>query len=1605
MPVADEIRAAAGGGQPLDGATQGRLAAGLDADLSGVRVHADDRADRLARGVEAVAFTSGRDIFFRQGTYNPSSQDGLRLVAHEVAHTVQQAAGPVAGTPTSGGISISDPADPFERAATGFADRFITGEPASPAEQIAPVQAQALPQVMRQPGPPGTPIPITTLSKVDEAAETIHSAINPVQGADYRPQREAVLREILLHHGVASELKSTYQAKYNRDLVDHVQEVMGSQDALRADEYLNWGRLRGVAKLLLAIDGIGTKDETVWRILPEVHKDGDPVATWQKLVARPLQICKTWAAYTLDAALDDDFDGGDLDKARALVRFGELRAVDKIRIATNQAGTDEALLFEGLREATRTTIRAEYKKEYGEDLDELLFGKGTFSVGELSGEDRAYAKTLLDVDADDPDRLVQLVQVAAKGAGTNTTMIWDAINDAIKRRDQEPKPDKVKEIAAAKKQLENLAAKVKDENDPLDLKGLWGDLSSDDHARLRALLGIAETGKDDPGGSTLTVEILNDPVVQRLRGMGGIEVDDAAEALMKADPRTTASFVPAWDTKASPLRQYLLHDLHDALDGSEQERAFRTILKGSLYERLRFCAGGLWRDDYEDYAINLLHRHAKADERRALRKALSEIEKGGKAADADAGSVIGALKGAFSTGEMDKVRNELQQDTIDVLDRAAELEDDVKREGTDEATDDERRQMAADLNQAGGDGKLTPAEEARIRASQEKVAGALQVHVQLREEFVGYASQAASFAVGVIVTAGTGGAAGPAIMAALVRAAVASAMARVITEKTLRGDKFDLVGGDGARAFIGGAVDGAMNVVGAAVAAKAMGAVAGAAVREAIQQGTASLGTKLAAGAIEGGVAGAASGTVEAATDEQTWKEGVAIGLGNVFIAAIKAAGLGAGLAVGITAAHGGLARVFGDGHPLVARAKAGDDAAIRELMPQLGERWEVIIADLTNGTGKVAAMSQAERFALRDAMVKHRQKLIDKLAQDFGARPAAGASTEAGSDVDLNVMGETAGQKLLDARAYLDKEYGEHWQQHYRMALLIDANRVGTVNEFIAALDPTLRAQIEGQITRTGELYALARRARGAPVEERAALLDKVSGQDRARVQHLVDMDDAARLAAHDQALLDGDSAMQRLRAETNAQEKARLATEVTERQMLANMLNDDAYITPGGVGRFAGGKGKLNAAQLYQAAVDQVDMIGHQVHVNHGVLKAMRSYEIFKYMQRFCDLVADSGLAVGEDLARLTFFRNWTEYVYRVEREATASATAGGPRNLASSADKARVRLTDPQAPKPGVSDAFLIDNYREFQTFADKMSGRLRQAGMGDGAPPVGGAPAGGEPAALVTMPRLSAEEAALAPREAPTGQPPTGTNGNGGGAPPGGPGAPPVPFGPAQEQALRQKVQTAVRSRAVVSHTFEQAVEMNLPTEGIGLADVVKGMSPEVRTLYQVAYDGMNNPENWEAVLVNIAREAQGVQGPYSHAEITSNQTQAIWNLSQQATGPDGKIVVTPPANVHHDFVGKGTPFGPRFYDVNIGREHGMSAHMVQDLVVDRAFQRAGVGMKAEQFRARIGTETGAVQGANAKRNVLLWNALYDSQSGFTSPDTVTPLLHDVLGKVD
>ncbi|MEA5627800.1 DUF4157 domain-containing protein [Nostoc sp. UHCC 0251] len=88
--LANSINSARSGGQPLDRSLQQSMGQAMGTDFSGVRVHTDAQADQLNQSIQAKAFTTGQDVFFRQGEYQPGSKGGQELIAHELTHVVQQ---------------------------------------------------------------------------------------------------------------------------------------------------------------------------------------------------------------------------------------------------------------------------------------------------------------------------------------------------------------------------------------------------------------------------------------------------------------------------------------------------------------------------------------------------------------------------------------------------------------------------------------------------------------------------------------------------------------------------------------------------------------------------------------------------------------------------------------------------------------------------------------------------------------------------------------------------------------------------------------------------------------------------------------------------------------------------------------------------------------------------------------------------------------------------------------------------------------------------------------------------------------------------------------------------------------------------------------------------------------------------------------------------------------------------------------------------------------------------------------------------------------------------------------------------------------------------
>lgn len=172
-----QLQGLSGDGAPLDARSRSYFEPRFARDFSNVRIHDGPRAAAAAATVHARAFALGRDIFFAAGAHAPTSESGRRLLAHELAHVVQQCAPDGGGSParaigklsrTPVGVHRAPPAagsapvettETFEetgneagaagaRRAAASLDRLISGPAAARALQTIPITDPAQKQIV-----------------------------------------------------------------------------------------------------------------------------------------------------------------------------------------------------------------------------------------------------------------------------------------------------------------------------------------------------------------------------------------------------------------------------------------------------------------------------------------------------------------------------------------------------------------------------------------------------------------------------------------------------------------------------------------------------------------------------------------------------------------------------------------------------------------------------------------------------------------------------------------------------------------------------------------------------------------------------------------------------------------------------------------------------------------------------------------------------------------------------------------------------------------------------------------------------------------------------------------------------------------------------------------------------------------------------------------------------------------------------------------------------------------------------------------------------------------------------------------------------------------
>lgn len=135
--TAAAINSSRGSGHELESGIAQRAGQTMGHDFSDVTVHTDSSADQLSRQLGAKAFTTGSDIYFREGAYDPATSKGQHLIAHELTHVVQQGS----AAPVQAKMTVNDPNDKFEAEADNVAN-MVMNQPMEEEEELLQAQEE-----------------------------------------------------------------------------------------------------------------------------------------------------------------------------------------------------------------------------------------------------------------------------------------------------------------------------------------------------------------------------------------------------------------------------------------------------------------------------------------------------------------------------------------------------------------------------------------------------------------------------------------------------------------------------------------------------------------------------------------------------------------------------------------------------------------------------------------------------------------------------------------------------------------------------------------------------------------------------------------------------------------------------------------------------------------------------------------------------------------------------------------------------------------------------------------------------------------------------------------------------------------------------------------------------------------------------------------------------------------------------------------------------------------------------------------------------------------------------------------------------------------------
>ncbi|MCP4810177.1 MAG: hypothetical protein GY913_24380 [Proteobacteria bacterium] len=688
------------------------------------------------------------------------------------------------------------------------------------------------------------------------------------------------------------------EAKANKKVMGVLQSELGGEDLALAMAYLN-GKGQLAAQLRRAVDGWGTDEETIFRVLQDASaEERNFVLSQPKLMNH----------------LKSDLDASSWQRASRMLR-GQLDNVDRLEIAMAGWGTDEV----GLHAALAALTADEYARlspDFSSRVESELSGrdqelaleaihqkrlqydaeyKATYMAaqGDKLKEDGATA--LMAQEGEGTSAVAKLI-AATKGMGTDDKTIWDVIA----------------KLRASEREF------IAKHNPDGVLDALRSDLSDSDYSRVMDSLGA--------GGSS-AVALLR-------KSVDGWGTDEGLMylGLERVVAEQTGLEVLADTGIMDALRKDLSSKRYSIAVGVLNTNYFGPVA------RLRWATTGAGTD--EDLVFSLCKQYA------------GDFGSGGQVhADIEA-----ILEEELSTRDywaaMDSIRGEPTTEA-ERLERSKEL---LERERggisttlmdsfshSGENADDAWREYQASYNQSVEDGEISQEELQGLRQDEEFSKRMTAEYASAKASVAQWATQIAVAIVGIAATILTAGAAGPFVaglaaslggnVAVMAEAMVLAAALKVGLNKAIQGEGYDLTSAQTLIDAASGAVEIGMNFVGGAMAQKLVAGVGkmgwASQIGPTVEKVFGGAGKRiLSAGfssGVDGGIGGMGEGLFLGLVDSKTWGGDIEDAFGNIGTHTMMNTAMSAGSGFVVGAGVQSIAEVFG---PML-RGKVPDEEGV----------------------------------------------------------------------------------------------------------------------------------------------------------------------------------------------------------------------------------------------------------------------------------------------------------------------------------------------------------------------------------------------------------------------------------------------------------------------------------------------------------------------------------------------------------------------------------------------------------------------------------------------------------------------------------------------------